>query len=284
MSGNAEDEAKARLEVAQLYEGMPGQAGKAARYYLAAAEIYRTAGVHQRARELYNKVLQLEPGNAQATQALNNMVAAAGGAPAAAPPRPQIPTSVPLQTPGAPAPAAPIPVVAAASAPAQPSGSGGRVMIPTPWISREPRYVAAARGQLQAPPERRDFPWDPLPTVDPEKVAKRAEERKTVQQEADRKNQKAVPSVFGGEGSGRFSAPAASGGAGAGAGRFGAPPSSGAGKFGAPAAASTPAPAPVPQQPAAQQPPPSRFATGPVDIRGGNRDLADAIRKRLQGG
>ena len=41
---SAEEEARARLEVAQLYVEM-GQAPKAARYYLNAAEIYRDANL-----------------------------------------------------------------------------------------------------------------------------------------------------------------------------------------------------------------------------------------------
>jgi hypothetical protein len=58
-----EREVRARLEVASLYEAMPGQASKAARYYFAAAERFRTAGRMDQARMHYRKVIALEPGH-----------------------------------------------------------------------------------------------------------------------------------------------------------------------------------------------------------------------------
>ncbi len=70
-------------------------------------------------------------------------------------------------------------------------------MIPTPWIGREPRYVAAARGQLTAPPDRKILAYDPLPPVDPNKVAARAEARKQAQKELNRKSATRIESAFG---------------------------------------------------------------------------------------
>lgn len=261
MSGNAEDEAKARLEVAQLYEGMPGQAAKAARYYMNAAEIYRNAGIMGRARELFQKVVQLDPSNAQAAAILQQMVAGGSAAPApvvqprqAQPPQ-QPPTAGSPAVPGPPPP------------PAAPAAAGApRVIIPTPWVSREPRYIAAARGQLTTPPDRSEFPWDPLPPVDPAKVAARAEARKQVAKEAAEKTRTSVPSVFDQSGGSKFG-PAKPGGG----------PAPTSPTFGTPS---------TPTRPAASAPAAARQTPPPPqgDIRGGNRDLADAIRRKLQGG
>ncbi len=292
MSGSPEDEAKARLEVAQLYEGMPGQAVKAARYYFAAAEIFRGAGLNTRAREIYQKVVQLEPANAQAQALLQSMLQAAGGAAPA--PQPQNTPATGLGAPrtvslprssgeppastGASAASAPTPrPVAAGSTPAssQPATSGaaparGLVMIPTPWIGREPRYVAAARGQLTSPPDRKVLHYDPLPPVDPNKVAARAEMRKQAQKELNRKSATRIESAFGSVKSpfaGKSESGSAEGSAAAST------------RFGAPAAEVKPEPAK-----AAPQKPSSRFAPPPSgEMRGGNRDLAEAIRKKLQG-
>lgn len=293
MSGSPEDEAKARLEVAQLYEGMPGQAVKAARYYFAAAEIFRGAGLNTRAREIYQKVVQLEPSNTQAQAILQSLLQAAGGAaPAAAQPEsPQAPSSglgsprpvSPPRSPGESQQSAVQPprtsISLGASVPSsQPAPAGeaapprGHVMIPTPWIGREPRYVAAARGQLTAPPDRKILPYDPLPPVDPNKVAARAEARKQAQKELNRKSATRIESAFGNSRS-PFTGKS-DGDAGAGPvapGRFGGGPVAPA----APAAAKPAA--------AAEQPPASRFGAPSGEMRGGNRDLADAIRRKLQG-
>lgn len=296
MSGSPEDEAKARLEVAQLYEGMPGQAVKAARYYFAAAEIFRGAGLNTRAREIYQKVVQLEPSNTQAQTILQSLLQAAGGAaPAAAQPQaPQAPASSapesprPVSTPrppGQPQQAAagavqpPRSIGLGATVPtSQPASSAGtaaapprgQVMIPTPWIGREPRYVAAARGQLTAPPDRKILPYDPLPPVDPNKVAARAEARKQAQKELNRKSATRIESAFGNSRS-PFGKSDGDGGSGpAATGRFGGPPV-------APTAPSAPKPAAAAEKPA------SRFGAPSGEMRGGNRDLADAIRRKLQG-
>ena len=294
MSGSPEDEAKARLEVAQLYEGMPGQAVKAARYYFAAAEIFRGAGLNTRAREIYQKVVQLEPSNTQAQAILQSLLQAAGGAaPAAAQPEPpQAPSSglgsprpvSPPRSPGESQQSAVQPprtsISLGASVPSsQPAPAGetapprGHVMIPTPWIGREPRYVAAARGQLTAPPDRKILAYDPLPPVDPNKVAARAEARKQAQKELNRKSATRIESAFGHSRS-PFVAKTDGGGA--------TPSPAASGRFGGGPVAPTAPPAPRPAA-AAEQPPASRFGAPSGEMRGGNRDLADAIRRKLQG-
>lgn len=280
MSGTPEDEAKARLEVAQLYEGMPGQAAKAARYYFAAAEIFRGAGLLSRAREIYQKVVQLDPANAQAQTILQSIIASAGGtqpapqsaaanqAPTVAPGKPDPPPSAaqtarPVQPPRPPA-------GVASPQPSTPPPSGN-VAVPIPWVGREARYTAAARAQLQVPPDRFKLPYDPLPPVDPNKVAARAEARKKAQQEINRKSQTRVESAFGGSDS-PFSTGTKF------AGQAGPPGNTGGGRFPAAAAASA-----APTPPVAE-PKPKQIGQPSVDLRGGNRDLADAIRRKLQGG
>ncbi len=252
MSGNVEDEARARLDVAQLYEDM-GQMPKAIRYYLEAAQIYREGGVPARHRELCNKILRLEPGNAQAQEELNSARAASGldGPPAAPPsgesPPPPAPGSV------AAAPVAPKPTVPGALPPLQlPQPQPGKVLIPTPWLFRDPRYVQSAKKQLTTPLERSVLQFDPLPKVDPQMVMIKQEQRKKQEEEAARKANPVRESAFAKrEGSvftsNKPSAPAAAASA-------------------APAAAT----APTPQKPA------------PGGGRAGNLDLAEAIRRRMR--
>lgn len=268
MSANAEDEAKARLEVAQLYEEM-GQGAKAVRYLIAAAEIYRDRGDQTRMREVYQRVLAIEPNNAQAQKDLGALQQAAidaqarpasGGAPppaasqAGAQPagRGAQPTPV-----AAGAPAAPTQAVAGGAGP-----SGRRVMTPTPWVGRDPKFVTAVRAQVTGPPDKMLFPFHPLPRIDDRALQARAEARREKEAAEARKNQTRVDSQFS-SGESRFS-------------MGGAVQQQPAGTFGqasGPAAAS---------QPAAQAPSGSRFAPA-GDIKGGNRDLADMIRKRMEG-
>lgn len=256
MSVNAEDEAKARLEVAQLYEEM-GQIAKAVRYLLNAAEVYKEGGVHHRAREVYQKVLQLEPGNQQAQTELNSML---GVGAAAAPPETPRPAPVSSQ-PGQPA-AAP---TASAPGMAPPGAGPNGLLVPTPWVGRDPRYAQAAKSQLTAAPDKFQFGWDPLPKVDSRKVAERTEARKKADEEAERKARPAVESAFG-KREGGFTSGGGFMKTASTSGRAAAPP---------PAAAAEPAA-------------PGRFGAGGGagvgggDIRGGNRDLADLITKRLQ--
>lgn len=250
MSGNVEDEARARLDVAQLYEDM-GQMPKAIRYYLEAAQIYREGGVPARHRELCNKILRLDPGNAQAQEELNAARAASG---LDGPPAPPSGESPPPAATGAvaAAPAAPKPPAAGALPPLQlPQPQPGKVLIPTPWLFRDPRYVQSAKKQLSTPLERSVLQFDPLPKVDPQMVMIKQEQRKKQEEEAARKANPVRESAFAKREGSVFTSnkPAA-------------PPSS--------KPAPTAAAAPAPQQ------------LTPGGGRGGNQDLADAIRRRMQ--
>lgn len=252
MSGNVEDEARARLDVAQLYEDM-GQMPKAIRYYLEAAQIYREGGVPARHRELCNKILRLDPGNAQAQEELNSARAASGldGPPVAPPPSGETPPP-PAAGAVAAAPAAPKPPVAGALPPLQlPQPQPGKVLIPTPWLFRDPRYVQSAKKQLSTPLERSVLQFDPLPKVDPQMVMIKQEQRKKQEEEAARKANPVRESAFAKREGSVFTSNKPS-----------APPAATA----APAAATAPAP----------QPP------APGGGRAGNLDLAEAIRRRMQ--
>ena len=262
MSGNVEDEAKARLDVAQLYEDM-GQLPKAVRYYLEAAQIYKEGGVGVRHRELCNKILRLDPDNAQAQAELK---AAGGGEP-----KPAAAASAEgASAEGAPAEGAP------AAKPRQTSGNQlpplqlpqpqpGKVLIPTPWLFRDPRYVQSARKQLSTPLDRARLNFDPLPKVDPQMVMIKQDQRKKAEEEASRKANPRVESAFGNRPSAFGSGAAKPSGA------FGVSSSAGGA---APAASSAPAPAP------AAAPAPARFGLG--GGRAGNLELAEQIRRRLQ--
>jgi hypothetical protein len=262
VSGNVEDEARARLDVAQLYEDM-GQLPKAVRYYLEAAQIYKEGGVGARHRELCNKVLRLDPGNAQAEAELNSAHAAAEkGVPAAS-------------AAGAPpaAGAAGVPATAAPPPPRPQQGGNqlpplqlpqpqpGKVLIPTPWLFRDPRYVQSAKKQLTTPLDRSRLPFDPLPKVDPQMVMIKQDQRKKAEEEAARKANPRVESAFSNRpsafGSGAAKAPGA----------FGNSSSAG----GAAAAASAAGPAVGGG---------SKYGLG--GGRSGNQDLAEQIRRRLQ--
>ncbi|MBT9589136.1 hypothetical protein IV102_37760 [bacterium] len=251
MSGNVEDEARARLDVAQLYEDM-GQLPKAVRYYLEAAQIYKEAKVGARHRELCNKILRLDPGNAQAEAELNEAHAAAEmGAPAAAPA-----ASADAAPAAAPVKAPPRPQTGNQLPPLQlPQPQPGKVLIPTPWLFRDPRYVQQAKKQLTTPLTRSQLAFDPLPKVDPQMVMIKQDQRKKAEEEAARKANPRVESAF----SNRPSA-------------FGSGAAKPAGQLGtssSAAAASTPAPAAAPK-------------IGLGGGRSGNQDLADQIRRRLQ--
>ncbi len=254
MSGNVEDEARARLDVAQLYEDM-GQMPKAIRYYLEAAQIYREGGVPARHRELCNKILRLDPGNAQAQEELNQARAASGLDGPPAPPSGETPPPQAGST--AAAPAAPRPPAAGALPPLQlPQPQPGKVLIPTPWLFRDPRYVQSAKKQLTTPLERSQLQFDPLPKVDPQMVMIKQEQRKKQEEEAARKANPVRESAF--------------------AKREGSVFTSNKPKepVGQPSGASSSSGAP--KQPAPQQPQPT-----PGGGRGGNQDLADAIRRRM---
>jgi tetratricopeptide (TPR) repeat protein len=268
VSASVEDEARARLDVAQLYEDM-GQMPKAVRYFLEAAQIYRTGGLVAKAKDLLQKVLEIEPGNAaaelemkrlssgqtQAAVAANEAAEAAASRPAAAP---------------APAGAAP-PRPRPANALPQlqlPQPQAGKVLVPTPWLFRDPRYVAAAKKQLLAPVDRNVLTYDPLPKVDAQMVMTKQEQRKKAEAEAARKANPRVESAFGNRPSPFAAAP---GGTAAGATPAG-------GLFGQAKASGPAAPAPTPAPGAAAQAPRPGLGGG----RAGNLELAEQIRRRMQ--
>jgi len=261
VSGNVEDEARARLDVAQLYEDM-GQIPKAVRYYLEAAQIYKEGGVAVRHRELCNKILRLDPDNVQAKAELGAAAAAAGiELPAEAAPAPA--PSGAASGEGQPA-AARKPASGNQLPPLQlPQPQPGKVLVPTPWLFRDPRYVKEAKKQVPTPVERSRLPFDPLPQVDPQMVMIKQEARKKAEEEAARKANPRVGSAFSGDRPSAFTSGIAKP-----AGGFGMASSAGA------AAANT-----NPGNPAPQAPPrPAALGGG----RSGNQDLADQIRRRLQ--
>ena len=250
MSGNVEDEARARLDVAQLYEDM-GQMPKAIRYYLEAAQIYREGGVPARHRELCNKILRLDPGNAQAQEELNQ-ARAASGIDAPAPP-PSAEPAAPAVAAASPAAAAPAPPKAGGLPPLQlPQPQPGKVLIPTPWLFRDPRYVQRAKKQLTTPLERSQLPFDPLPKVDPQMVMIKQEQRKKQEEEAARKANPIRESAFAKREGSVFTS----------------------NKPATPAAATTSAPK-------AATPAPQQAQPTPGGGRAGNLDLAEAIRRRM---
>lgn len=252
MSGSVDDEARARLDVAQLYEEM-GQLPKAVRYYLEAAQIYKDGGVAGKHRELITKVLEMDPENEAAKLEMTRL---------ARPPAPS-----PQSTAPAPAPAPPTPPNPGVAPKAQTTGlpplqlpqpKPGKVLVPTPWLFRDPRVVAKAKAEIK-PVEQSQLAFDPLPSVDPQMVMLKQEQRRKQEEEAARKANPRVESAFA-------SRPSAFGG-GQGGSLF-------AKKDPAPTPPTAPAAAPAP--PAAQ--PASRFGMGG---RGGNQDLAEQIRRRM---
>ena len=255
MSGNVEDEARARLDVAQLYEDM-GQMPKAIRYYLEAAQIYREGGVPARHRELCNKILRLDPANAQAQEELNQARAASG---IDGPPEPA-PAAAPASDSGSAsgegavsaAPAAPKRDASGLPPLQLPQPQPGKVLIPTPWLFRDPRYVQSAKKQLSNPLERSQLPFDPLPKVDPQMVMIKQEQRKKAEEEAERKRRPTVDSAFAKREGSVFTSNKPT------------TPKNTSGP-------ASPTPAPQPQQ----QPTPGGG-------RAGNLDLAEAIRRRMQ--
>ncbi len=262
MSGNVEDEARARLDVAQLYEDM-GQNAKAVRYYLEAAQIYKDGKVFSRAKELLNKVLKLEPGNAAAEEELAKI----NGPSAAAAPTPAASTSASGE--GA-VPAAKPKTSGSQLPPLQlPKPQPGKVLVPTPWLFRDPRYVASAKKQITAAVERERLNYDPLPKVDAQMVMLKQEQRKKAEEEAARKANPRVESAF----ANRASAFGNSDGKPSTGGLFNRPADR-------PAATPSPAASSAPAQPATPAP-----QTRPGQLggaRGGSADLADAIQRRLQ--
>lgn len=251
MSASVEDEARARLDVAQLYEEM-NQIPKAVRYYLEAAQIYKDGGVQVRYKEMLTKVLQLDPENAQAQTEMNRVNT------------PPPATYAPTARPAAPAPSKPGGNSPSLPPLQMPTPQAGKVLCPTPWLFRDPRYVQSAKKQLTQAVDRNELQFDPLPKVDPQMVMLKQEQRKKAEEEAARRANPRVVSAFADRPS-----PFASnqGGEKKPGGLFG-----GAASSGPRSAPGTPAPQ---EQPAA-----SRFGMG--GGRSGNQDLAEQIQRRLR--
>ncbi len=179
---NPQEEIKARLEVAQLYEEM-GQNPKAARYYLAAAEISLKAKYFDKGREFLEKVLVLDPDNAQAKEYLQRLaqhIESKGGGPARA-----------------------------ANEKNQASGVG--LTIPTPSVYLRRDQISAILSQVASAPNPKFFPFDPLPKVDSRAIEKKAEQLEAKREEARAKERTSVdsafsrgPSSFGSGGGGGF--------------------------------------------------------------------------------
>ena len=237
----AQEEIKARLEVAQLYEEM-GQLPKASRYFLAAAEIALKAKLFDHGRKLLNKVLELDPDNTQAKtylQKLDKHLASLGHAPSA-------PAG------GAPASAAP-----SASA----AGGGGKLSIPTPALYLRSEQISAILSQVSSAPNPKFFPFDPLPKIDVSAIEEKNKRMEAIKEAERAKERTAVESAFGNR-KGGFTTGEMTGGFLNQVQRSGSSRRKGKEKE-----AST-----------------EDAGSGRKRRRGGNQDLADSIRKRLQGG
>lgn len=242
---NAQEEIKARLEVAQLYEEM-GQLPKAARYYLNAAEIALKSKLFDRGRELLHKVLQLDPGNAQATtylQKLDQHLASLGHAPPAAPSS---------QTAGA----SPAATPSAAAQPRAAAGSG-QVTVPTPTLYLKSEQIAAILAQVSSAPNPKFFPYTPLPKIDPRAIEEKNKKMEALKEAERARERTAVESAFSSSGAGFTSGAGTSG-------FLNSVQRSGRRKK---------------EEEADESAADKRRRRG-----GGNQDLADSIRKRLQGG
>ena len=166
----AKEEIKARLEVAQLYEEM-GQNAKAARYYLAAAETALKAKFYDQGREFLDKVLELEPDNAQAQtylQKLEKHLSSLG--------------------------------VKAAPKAAAPVSSGTGLSVPTPSVYLTNDQIAAILAQVSSAPNPKFFPFDPLPKVETSAIAEKAKIAEAAKEAERIKNRTAVGSAFSSDG------------------------------------------------------------------------------------
>ena len=248
MSGSVDDEARARLDVAQLYEEM-SQLPKAVRYYLEAAQIYKDGGSAGKHRELIAKVLELDPENEQAKLEMTRLNRPA-------PPPPPVQQAHP--TPAPPAPpnpgAAPKPQNTGLPPLQLPQPKPGKVLVPTPWLFRDPRIVAKAKAEIK-PVEQSQLTFDPLPSVDAQMVMLKQEQRKKQEEEAARKANPRVESAFSSR-----------------------PSAFGAGQGGGLFTKKEPSATPVLTAPAAAPQAAPRFGGG----RAGNQDLAEQIRRRMQ--
>ena len=231
---NPQDEIKARLEVAQLYEEM-GQNPKAARYYLAAAEIALKAKLFDQGRGFLEKVLALDAENKEARSyldRLNQHLASHGMAPPAS-----------GAGPGA------VPTV-------DPSAGGG-LLVPTPSVYLRKDQISAILSQVASAPNPKFFPFNPLPKVDERAIEQKSRQAEARREEQRAKERTAVESSFS-------KGPSAFGSGGSGAGMFG----NAGGR-------------PRKEKEKSEEAAPEEKRRG---SRGANNDLAEAMRRRLQGG
>lgn len=166
-----QDEIKARLEVAQLYEEM-GQKPKAARYYLAAAEIALRAKLYDQGKSFLEKTLVLDPESGQARTYLDKLtahMAAASGGVGALPP-----TRVENQ-----------------------AASDQGLCVPTPSVYLRKDQIAAILAQVASAPNSKFFPFDPLPKVDQSAIERKAKEAQSKRDEQMAKERTVVESSFG---------------------------------------------------------------------------------------
>jgi hypothetical protein len=178
MSNTPQDEIKARLEVAQLYEEM-GQNAKAARYYLAAAEIALKGKFFDQGKGFLEKVLVLDPEEKQARNYLDRLNAhlASQGGPgggAAAPAREENRPS---------------------------SGGAGGVTIPTPSVYLRKDQITAILAQVASAPNPKFFPFNPLPKVDVKAIEAKARATEAKREEQRMRERTSVESAFGSGGS-----------------------------------------------------------------------------------
>lgn len=181
-AGNSpQEEIKARLEVAQLYDEM-GQQAKAARYYFAAAEIALRAKMYSQGKTLLEKTLALEPGDAQAKAYLDKLdahLASKGGA-----------------------------GVATAKVENRADGNQG-LTVPTPALYLRKDQISAILAQVASAPNAKFFPYAPLPKFEQSAIEARAKVTEAKREGEREKNRTAVESSFG---SGRSSFSSDSGG------------------------------------------------------------------------
>lgn len=164
---NAQEEIKARLEVAQLYDEM-GQKPKAARYYLNGAEIALKAKLFDQGKTLLEKVLELDPDNKEARSyldRLNQHLAAHGGG-----------------------------AVAPSRAANVPKAQG--LTVPTPSVYLRKDQITAILAQVASAPNAKFFPFDPLPQVDLKAIEKKAKLEEAKREEQRAKERTTVDSAF----------------------------------------------------------------------------------------
>lgn len=168
---NAQEEIKARLEVAQLYEEM-GQNPKAARYYLAAAEICLKHKIYTQGQGYLQKVLTLDPENAQAQSYLERLQA-----------------HLEAHGMGAKSEGESSKVGAA------PQGDG-KLTRPIPALYLSQDQISAILSQVTSAPNPKFFPFDPLPKVDKGAIARKAAQAEAKREEQRAKERTAVASSF----------------------------------------------------------------------------------------